>query len=83
MKKEEVLKLLKEMFVGCGDVVIYSMDNGGGNFEWRIKRNSNLGSKMNWSKCKKILNNKGISFVEGQDGYGWVIGRGIDFSWNG
>ena len=84
MEKKEVLGLLEKMFKGCGDVRILCMNNSNNeiDFRWRICRDSDLGSRMNWSKCKKILINKGISFIEGEDGYGWVIGRCIDFNWN-
>lgn len=85
MEKKEVLEVLKEMFSGCGDVMVYSMNNDDSEvvFKWRICRKSELGSRMNWSKCKKILGKKGISWIEGDSGYGLMVNRSIDFSWNG
>ena len=85
MEKKEVLGVLKEMFKGCGDVKVYCMNDYDSEvvWKWRITRNGELGSRMNWSKCKKILDKKGINWIEGEDGYGWMIGRCIDFSWNG
>ena len=85
MKKEMVFNLLKEMFKDCGDVLIYSMNNSSDEviFKWRIRRNWEVGSRMNWSKCKRILNKKGIKFIEGESGWGWRESRGIDFDFNG
>jgi hypothetical protein len=39
--------------------------------------------RVNWVKCKKILNDNNISFIEGHDGYGMMLGRCIDFDFKG
>jgi hypothetical protein len=73
MKKAEILK---EMFSKCGDVIIVKLDNDGN--RWRVCKKS-LSGRMDWAKCKKILNKKGIEYDEGHDGYGMRMGRCIDF----
>jgi hypothetical protein len=39
-----------------------------------LYRDSNLGSRMNWVKCKKILDNQGFKYYDGTDGYTRCIG---------
>jgi len=74
----ERLEMLREMFSKCGDgVFIMRMDNKD---KFRIRRNE---GRVNWVKCKKILNDVNISFIEGNNGYGMMMGRCIDFDFKG
>lgn len=85
MKKETVIQKLEEMFKGCGNgVMICNMNSiGDENFKWRICRSPEYGRKVNWVKCKKILDKEGIKWREGESGWGWRMSRGIDFEYNG
>jgi len=75
MKK---LEILKEMFIKCGDgVFLMIMSEVNEEDRFRICR---IDGRVNWVKCKKILNDNNISFDEGHDGYGMMIGRCIDFN---
>lgn len=72
------LEVLKEMFVNCGDgVFVMRMDDKD---RFRICR---VDGRVNWMKCKKILNKNGVVFIEGHDGYGMRMGRCIDFDFKG
>lgn len=74
----EKLEVLKEMFSNCGDgVFVMRMDD---NDRFRICR---VNGRVNWVKCKKILNKNGIVFIEGHNGYGMMLGRCIDFNFKG
>jgi hypothetical protein len=76
----ERLEMLKEMFEGCGKgVFIMKMDD---NDTFRIMR-SRFDGNVSWVKCKKVLNDKGITFTEGHDGYGIRNGRCIEFNFKG
>lgn len=71
MKKLEVLN---EMFSKCGDGVNVMCMNE--NKRFRINRKD---GRVNWVKCKEILKKNNISFIEGNNGYGMMLGRCIDF----
>ena len=58
---------IKELFSGCGDVWIQCMDANQGYY--KIYRDSNLGSRLNWVKVKKIMDNQGYKYSDGTDGY--------------
>lgn len=79
MNIELKLNELNEMFSKCGNVFISCMDNEVGYF--RISRMNWMGgsSRVNWVKCKKILNKKGIEFSEGESGWGMRESRCIEF----
>ena len=81
MSIELKLNELDEMFSKCGNgIFIMCMDNEMSRF--RICRESwKLGSRVNWVKCKKILNKKGIEFIEGESGWGMMMSRCIDFNY--
>lgn len=84
MSIELKLNELDEMFSKCGNgVFIMCMSNRGDKIDrFRICRESwKLGSRVNWVKCKKILNKKGIEFVEGESGWGMRMSRCIDFNY--
>lgn len=72
---------LMEMFDGCGDMDIIGMNNKDGEGKWRICRENFGIGRINWGKCKKILNKNGIKFIEGDNGYGKLNGRVIDFEY--
>ena len=38
-----------------------------------------LGNRVNWVKCKKILNGNNINYSEGDSGWGMMLSRCIDF----
>jgi hypothetical protein len=74
------LEMLKVMFSKCGNGVrVMCMDNKGD--RWRIYRDGDLGSRVNWVKCKNILSKNGIEFIEGESGWGMVLSRCIDFNY--
>jgi len=74
----ERLEMLRGMFSKCGDgIFIMRMDDKD---RFRICR---VDGRVNWVKCKKILNDINISFIEGHDGYGMMMGRCIDFDFKG
>lgn len=81
MNIELKLNELNEVFNKCGNGVwISCMDNKIGRF--RISRESwKLSSRVDWVKCKKILNKKGIEFIEGESGWGMRMSRCIDFNY--
>ena len=63
------LEMLNEMFSKCGNGVrIMCMDDRGNRF--RIYRGWELGSRVNWVKCKNILSKNGINFDECESGWG-------------
>jgi hypothetical protein len=74
----ERLEMLRGMFVKYGNgVFVMRMDDKD---RFRICR---VNGRVNWVKCKKILNDNNISFIEGHDGYGMMLGRCIDFDFKG
>jgi hypothetical protein len=77
--KESKLNDLREMFSKCGNGVYISyMDNG----RWRISRGlCEVGSRVNWVKCKKILDKNKINYDEGHSGWGMQMSRCIDFNY--
>jgi hypothetical protein len=81
MNKIEKLEKLKGMFNKCGNGVnIMCMDDNG-NSRWRIYRFGDLGYRVNWVKCKKILDKEGIKYDEGESGWGMRMSRCIDFNY--
>jgi hypothetical protein len=82
MKKEEIEKKLNEldlMFNNCGNgVKIYYMGEWGEVDSFRISRDVGIGSRVNWVKCKNILNKNNIKFDEGHSGWGMRMSRCID-----
>lgn len=76
---------LRELFSKCGNgVLILCMDNENvGGVRWRICRDYvwKKGMKVNWVKCKEILNKRGIDFIEGESGWGMRESRCIDFNY--
>ena len=67
------------MFNNCGNgVEICYMDKRGGVDSFRIYRDYKIGSRVNWVKCKNILNKNNIRFVEGESGWGMMMSRCID-----
>jgi hypothetical protein len=82
MKKEEIEKKLNEldlMFNNCGNgVEIYYMGEWGEVDSFRISRDGEIGSRVNWVKCKNILNKNNIKFNEGHSGWGMRMSRCID-----
>jgi len=82
MNKIEKLEKLNGMFSKCGNGVrIMCMDDNGEGNRFRIYRDGELGSRVNWVKCKKILSKNGIEFIEGESGWGMRMSRGIDFDY--
>jgi len=85
MSIELKLNELDEMFSKCGNgVFIMCMSNRGDEIDrFRICRGVWVGEnrRVNWVKCKKILNKKGIEFVEGESGWGMRMSRCIDFNY--
>ena len=78
MKKLEVLR---EMFSKCGNGVrVMMMSDVNEKDRFRIYR---YDGRVNWVKCKEILNKNSVSFIEGHDGYGMMMGRCIDFDFKG
>ena len=73
------LNELNEIFSKCGDgVMICNMDNG----RFRICRDGyGNGKRVNWVKCKKILDKINIKYDEGESGWGWMMSRCIDFNY--
>lgn len=81
MNIELKLNELNEMFSKCGNGIWISCMNNERN-RFRISRESwKLGSRVDWIKCKKILNKKGIEFIEGDSGWGMRMSRCIDFDY--
>jgi len=77
MKKLEVLN---EMFSKCGSGVrVMRMSDVNEKDRFRIYRNCDLGNRVNWVKCKKILNGNNINYSEGDSGWGMMLSRCIDF----
>ena len=77
MKKLEVLR---EMFSKCGNGVrVMMISDMGEKDRFRIYRDCDLGNRVNWVKCKKILNENNINFGEGDSGWGMMLSRCIDF----
>ena len=73
----EKLEVLREMFRKCGSgVFVMKMSEKNEKDRFRICR---VNGRVNWVKCKKILNDNNVSFIEGHDGYGMMLGRCIDF----
>ena len=59
MKKLEVLN---EMFSKCGSGVrVMRISDMNEKDRFRIYRNCDLGNRVNWVKCKKILNENNIN----------------------
>jgi hypothetical protein len=81
MNKMKKLEKLKIMFNKCGNegLMVSCMDNEGN--RWRISRSWNLGSRINWVKCKKVLEKSKIEFIEGESGWGVYLSRCIDFNY--
>ena len=78
MKLEKKLEELNIIFSKCGNGVrIMCIDEEGD--RWRIYRYFEDGSRVNWVKCKNILNKKGIEFIDGDSGNGKRMSRCIDF----
>lgn len=76
----EKLEVLREMFSKCGNGVrVMRMSDEGEKDRFRIYRNCDLGNRVNWVKCKKILNENNINFGEGHSGWGMMLSRCIDF----
>ena len=74
----ERLEILKKMFSKCGNgVFIMRMDDED---RFRICR---VDGRVNWVKCKEILNKNEVVFIEAHDGYGMRLGRCIDFDFKG
>ena len=77
MKKLEVLR---EMFSKCGNGVrVMRMSDVNEKDRFRIYRKCDLGNRVNWVKCKKILNGNNINYSEGDSGWGMMLSRCIDF----
>lgn len=73
----EKLEVLRGMFGKCGSgVFVMKMSEKNEKDRFRICR---VNGRVNWVKCKKILNDNNVSFIEGHDGYGMMLGRCIDF----
>jgi len=64
-------KLRDQLFKGCGDVLVLNMDDN----HFRIIRDNELGNRLNWKKCERILSKNNIKHWCGTDGYD----RCIDF----
>ncbi len=62
-----MINKIKELFKGCGDVMVHCIDANQGYY--KLYRDSDLGCRVNWSKCKKILDNQGFEYSDGTDGY--------------
>lgn len=67
-----MINKIKELFKGCGDVMICCIDANQGYY--KLYRDSDLGCRMNWVKCKKIMDNQGFKYYDGTDGYTRCIG---------
>jgi hypothetical protein len=82
MKKENVIKKLEElnvMFNNCGNgLELCYMGSWGGKESFRIYRDCEIRSRVNWVKCKKILSKNNIEFNEGHSGWGMIMSRNID-----
>jgi hypothetical protein len=86
MNDKEIKEKLNEldlMFNNCGNgVEIYYMGEWGKVNSFRVSRNCKIGSRVNWVKCKNILNKKNIKFNEGHSGWGMRMSRCIDMYFN-
>ena len=79
----EKLEDLELMFKNCGNGIEFSfMGEFGGKNCFRIYRDYKIGSRVNWVKCKKILNKNNIDFMEGHSGWGMMMSRNINICFN-
>jgi hypothetical protein len=65
MNKIKLIELLSE----CGNVIFIDMRSN----VLRVKNRGELGDRVNWVKCKKILDNNNINYIDGNNGYNRVI----------
>jgi hypothetical protein len=76
---KEKLEELEVMFNGCGNgLELCYMGLYGGKESFRIYRDCEIGSRVNWVKCKNILSKNNIEFIEGHSGWGMRMSRNIN-----